>query len=1083
MSLGGGIINFYKYFFVSFLFYTSAVFMQVSEFKYKQITSEDGLVDDMALRVQQDANGYMWFGTRSGLVRYDGVQLKTYTSDPNQPDGLNGNNIDALHLDGKGNLWIGTINGLSRYDPIQDRPVRIPIKDENHILSPRISDITSDQNGLIWISSYDTGLFSYDPGKGNSVHYDHISADQNSLPSSVVFSVLCTGDNNIWIGTQNGLSKLDQKTGDFIRFGMKNSEPFNLSDSTILSLEEGENGDIWIGTRSGGLNRLNLKDKSLEVYKHNSNDSNSLSSNRVVSILYDKNMLWLGCGRGTGALQRLDVKTGIITKFRISEKKLGPRIIGSLNDLFKDKSGIIWVCQSYGGVSYFDPVWESYQHYQLNPQDPSDLVNAVYGTLAVSKTRLWLSSFDGFILFDIGKGILRHHNDNGNPIFGRNGPIKINNQLWAPSDHGIVSLNLKTGRVSNPIKGAQGLGGNYVNQLILDNNGYVWAGSRLAGLDRIDPVSGSIKHYEHIEGEINSLPENSVYVIHEKDDRHIWVGTNGGLALLDKDTETFESFKYDPADSTSISSNQISDICLTNTGIYWIATYGGGINRYVPETESFIRYTSQNKNIPNNTVYSCIEDDYGNIWISTAFAIGRFSPEVEKCDFVLKESDYYKVTKLPGGKLCYSGPKGVLVIDPENIKINSSAPKITLESIAINGELLFTSESDNTLELEHDQNDIEFKFFAAHFSNAVQNKYNVMLKGYDNDWRNLGTSNFINYTNLEPGNYTLNAKAASSFNIWSEPIEMNIHISRPWWQTWWAYSIYTMIAFGFLYYVRKFELNRQKKNAAIKESKLRAEAAELQAKAAEAQSRVIQAENERKTKELEEARKLQLSMLPKEIPQLSNLDIAVYMKTATEVGGDYYDFHLHPDGTLTVVLGDATGHGMQSGMMVSIMKSLFMSDRSNKELVPFFKSSNQAIKDMHLGRLMMALTSIQFNSHKIKVANAGMPSTLIYRQKNNDIEEIAINNLPLGGIKNFDYETMEAVIHPGDTVLMLSDGFPELSNQNDEQLGYKKVKEYFGEAAEKNPEEIVNYLKEKGFEWAEGKENDDDITFVVIKVK
>jgi len=224
-------------------------------------------------------------------------------------------------------------------------------------------------------------------------------------------------------------------------------------------------------------------------------------------------------------------------------------------------------------------------------------------------------------------------------------------------------------------------------------------------------------------------------------------------------------------------------------------------------------------------------------------------------------------------------------------------------------------------------------------------------------------------------------------------------------------------------------------------------------------------------------------MLPKEIPQRPNLDIAVYMKTATEVGGDYYDFHLHPDGTLTVVLGDATGHGMQSGMMVSIMKSLFMSDRSNKELALFFRSSNQAIKDMRLGRLMMALTSVQFNSHKIKAANAGMPSTLIYRKEINRIEEIAINNLPLGGIKDFNYETVENEISSGDTILMLSDGYPELSNNNGEQMGYTKVKEYFSEAAHKSPEEIINHLKQKGIEWSDDKENEDDVTFVVIKVK
>jgi len=133
---------------------------------------------------------------------------------------------------------------------------------------------------------------------------------------------------------------------------------------------------------------------------------------------------------------------------------------------------------------------------------------------------------------------------------------------------------------------------------------------------------------------------------------------------------------------------------------------------------------------------------------------------------------------------------------------------------------------------------------------------------------------------------------------------------------------------------------------------------------AEEQNKIIQADNDRKTKELEDARLLQLSMLPKELPELPHLDIAVYMKTATEVGGDYYDFNVDADGTLTVLVGDATGHGMMSGMMVSIMKSFFISQRTNIELKQFFENSNNSIKDMHLGRLMMALIGVQISSEK-----------------------------------------------------------------------------------------------------------------------
>ncbi len=224
-------------------------------------------------------------------------------------------------------------------------------------------------------------------------------------------------------------------------------------------------------------------------------------------------------------------------------------------------------------------------------------------------------------------------------------------------------------------------------------------------------------------------------------------------------------------------------------------------------------------------------------------------------------------------------------------------------------------------------------------------------------------------------------------------------------------------------------------------------------------------------------------MLPKELPRLPHLDIAVYMKTATEVGGDYYDFNVHTDGTLTVILGDATGHGMMSGMMVSIMKSLFMSDRTAKDLKPFFEKANAAIKDMQLGRLMMALSCVQIKADRIVTTNAGMPPLFIYRAGSQSVEEIIINNMPLGAMKGISYDLKELKVDKGDTLLLMSDGFAELKNNFQELYGYKKAKHCFENVGMKEPEEIVSHLKEEGRRWTNDTDPEDDVTFVVIKVK
>jgi serine phosphatase RsbU (regulator of sigma subunit) len=249
------------------------------------------------------------------------------------------------------------------------------------------------------------------------------------------------------------------------------------------------------------------------------------------------------------------------------------------------------------------------------------------------------------------------------------------------------------------------------------------------------------------------------------------------------------------------------------------------------------------------------------------------------------------------------------------------------------------------------------------------------------------------------------------------------------------------------------------------------------------EQKLLEAENARQSKELEEARQLQLSMLPKEVPKLQHLDIGVYMKTATEVGGDYYDFKMHDDGTLTLVIGDATGHGMQAGTMVSATKSLFHALADEPEPIRFLKKSSEAIKAMGLKKMFMALAIAKFNDHEMHVASAGMPFPLIYRSSTRQVEEIVLKGMPLGGFANFPYKDKKFDLNEGDIVLFMSDGFTEMFNPQDEMLGEEQVIMLFEETSASSPKEIIKYLKNAGEAWANGRDQEDDVTFVVIKIK
>lgn len=251
----------------------------------------------------------------------------------------------------------------------------------------------------------------------------------------------------------------------------------------------------------------------------------------------------------------------------------------------------------------------------------------------------------------------------------------------------------------------------------------------------------------------------------------------------------------------------------------------------------------------------------------------------------------------------------------------------------------------------------------------------------------------------------------------------------------------------------------------------------------EVQRKLLEAEYEQKLKELEEARELQLSMLPHTMPQHPQLELAAYMHPATEVGGDYYDFATAADGTLTVAVGDATGHGMKAGTMVTATKSLFNALGREDNLLGIFDRSTRALKGMNLRQLYMALTLAKFQNSTLRLATAGMPPTLVYRAATGSVEIVRLTGMPLGSFVNFPYQEETIVLSPGDTVLFMSDGFPELFNPEGKMLGYDHAVEVFGEVAQESAETIIAHLVDLSQSWADGHPPADDVTFVVLKMR
>lgn len=241
-------------------------------------------------------------------------------------------------------------------------------------------------------------------------------------------------------------------------------------------------------------------------------------------------------------------------------------------------------------------------------------------------------------------------------------------------------------------------------------------------------------------------------------------------------------------------------------------------------------------------------------------------------------------------------------------------------------------------------------------------------------------------------------------------------------------------------------------------------------------------EYERKSVELEEARRFQLSMLPKELPRVAGFEVAVFTRTATEVGGDYYDFRVGAEGLLSTTVGDATGHGAKAGTMVTVIKTLFSGYDGSQSPAAFLRDAAEKIKRMELGRMAMSLLLARFEATRATLAAAGMPPVLIHRAASGEVEEVAQEATPLGTLGT-EYSDCTIELAKGDTVLLMTDGFPELESPAGQQIGYAVTVEEFGRAARAaNAQGVIDALAETAKRWHGDFAPNDDITFVVVRV-
>ena len=1092
--------------------YPSTTNAQSKPVRFDRFYTRDGLSQNKIFDIVQDTLGFIWIGTEDGLNRYDGYEFKIYKNDPNDIRSLSSNNIETLHITKSGDLWLGgNLGGLSKFDFNTETftNYRHDHSDISTIIGNNIRDISEDGKGNLWIATFDQGFDYLDVDSNTFYHMTNILPAGYELNSNFLPFIHQDKNGYLWIG---GDGKVHVFNVEYNDNGVPKLQPRKVENQNFknfpTAIHEDIQGNIWIGTAAEGLFKYEKSNNSLEYVTIK--DLSRITDNLIiVDIVTDsENNIWIGGFYTENNLEpvflrgheliSINLKSGDYNSYRHDPQDESSISSTDILSLFIDKTDVLWIGTFLSGVNKYDKSSIKFNLFTADPNRPDGLPFDAFRGFYEDGNILWIASAtNGLIQYNTKNDSYSFykHDPRNNSTISTDDLMNIyddGDNLWIGTRGGLNKFDRNSDKFQrfylDPEDPSSFINGIHYNIIEIDKlPGVLWYGSNGGGLVKFDKKTSTFRNFIYDPETENSLNnrDNFVRTVWYSDSfpNEIWAGTTHGINIFNYKSETFRYYEHDPLDSTSLSHQNIMQFYEDDEGYMWVSTYGGGLNRFDPNTEKFLRFTEENSNLPNNAVYGVLPDGEGFLWMTTNNGVSKFNPKTfEFRNFTVNDglqSEEFNggaLHKGRSGKMYFGGINGFNTFMPSEVVDNALLPEIVITDLKIFNESLPIGEDSplkrhisNTDEitLSHWQNDLSFEFVALHYANPAKNKYAFKLENYEDEWRYVDDIRIATYTNLDPGKYIFKVKGSNNDGLWNEEGKsINLIISPPWWRTNLAYLSY-LILFGLLI----FTFDRIQRRRVIKKEKEKAQIA------------LLEAENERKSKELEEARELQLSMLPKDLPKLPHLDIAVYMQTATEVGGDYYDFHIGMDGTLTVVLGDATGHGMKAGTMVTTTKSLFNVLAPNPNIVDTFHEMTRCLKNMHLEKLSMCMTMLKIAGDKIKMSAAGMPPLLIYKRESQSLEEHVMKGMPLGTFNNFPYTLVEGNIESGDTILMMSDGFPELFNDQKEMYGYKRAKNLFEEVAGLSPEEIISKLKSAGSDWVNDKEPDDDVTFVVIKVK
>ena len=1035
--------------------------------------------------VHIDSRGLIWLGTEEGLNVYNRETVNSFYSNIADSTSLLNSEIFRIESLAGDTLLAFSKNGLNIFNPYGFNFSRIITK------SAPISLIKDLSNNDYWVTTQNNGILHFSPSLKalKPLEYDPLnplsisSAKFNNNQRDIINT---SSSQFILIGTINGFNVFDRKQKTVKRF-FKKTGSYLLSNE-INDIESLNANHLFLVATPNGLNIFDSKSnefikdilfknqKVIDVAKVDTQSFLVLTETSLCKLSFLPNgsfnaiqvlnsnkyyadarfcfgkkdiFIWspnqpsfIQYNKINGTINEISTKNNI-TAFAIDEKS-DDLVIGTLNGVFAISNFKQFINEApseiiQGGIIYYKVIDET-NSIIISGSELSFIKNNAQRTKKINLPFLLDKNNLNKISFEINT-----------------------NKLYIATNE-LYEIDLTNGAITQiPIltKSATGIVSNITNLKIIGTDLYI---SLPEGITIFNTISKSITRYQYNQLLNKNIPKGFEDI--EQINDQLWVSNSEtGLYLFNKNLNSFvRKFDFVLNDITTLASGSPTRLFHINgTDYLLIASQGDGLFRYNLKTKLFNSYSNKDGLLSNNVVDFMQSNN--NFWVVTSNGINYFdNPEkivfknIDSEDGVSIDSYLNEGLHYQDSSIIITGTQKIQLFKFKDIYLDSKPFRVEIlnaNAINKNNEYQNIGFSDFTIKMNSDAVSLALNLFTSTSYKTKKVKFFYKIAGVTSGFISNQEDNKILLQSLryyranEVEIYAINSSGKKSENI----LKLKIYRTAPWWARIESFIIYLLLLVSLIFFVIKI---REKQNNEKQEGKRRA-------------------------KEIEEAQNLQKSLLPKKIPQINHLDITTYLKCATEVGGDYFDFlqKNNPD-TLYTIIGDATGHGVTSGIMVAVTKAA-LNAIELEQPSDMMKKLNKIVRRVNFGTLRMSLSIAAINNNTITITSAAMPPTYIYSAADNKLEEILLSNLPLGGLDLENFSSVTKNFNEGDVCVMLSDGLPELPNLKDELLDYPNVFNCILDNVQSSSEQIKESLVKLSDNWAGGRMNPDDITIVVIK--